>query len=199
MSVDHSGHRQRLRRALNENGMGAFSPHEVIELMLYTALPRRDVNELAHTIDDAFGGVNGLIRASKEELLKLGVSDKTADTLKAYTRCVQAYTESFQKEQKIETNFLRTRGDLERLIQSFSVADKNMLALVSTGREVLLTCDIGDADAARFIAEKALIYDAAEAVVLCRAENRFSAEQEESIRASLRLIDVELKVYTIEQ
>ena len=38
MSVDHSGHRQRLKRAERENGLLSFSPHEVIELMLYILL-----------------------------------------------------------------------------------------------------------------------------------------------------------------
>ena len=58
--------------SLRENGLSSFSPHEVIELMLYTALPRRDVNELAHRLDDAFGGVKGLLDASESELIGAG-------------------------------------------------------------------------------------------------------------------------------
>ena len=197
MSVDHSGHRLRLKKALNENGIMTFSPHEVIELMLYTALPRRDVNEMAHKIDDAFGGVNGLIRAKKEELLALGLSEKTADTLKAYTSCIQAYTESFEEEKSLST-FLRTQGDLEKLFKSCSSEEKRMLALLSTGQEVLQTSEIDVPNAARVIAEKALIYDAAEAVVVCRKDHCFSAQQEENIKASLKLIDVGFKLYTLE-
>ena len=196
MSVDHSGHRQRLKRAMKENGLFSFSPHEVIELMLYTALPRRDVNELAHVIDDALGGVCGLMKASKEELIALGVSERTAEVLKAYTNCVNAYLNSLFRDEEKSVH-IRNRGDLERLLTSLYTPGKRMLALFSSGQEMLFNCEAAGPDIARCIAEKALVYDAASAFLVCGEEDRLSKNQTEEIRKLLNLIDVSFTAYSM--
>ena len=45
MSEDiHSGHRKRMRQRYLSQGLEGFSDHEVLELLLYYAIPRGDVN-----------------------------------------------------------------------------------------------------------------------------------------------------------
>lgn len=189
MSADHSGHRQRLKRALRENGLMTFSPHEVIELMLYTALPRRDVNDLAHEIDRRFGGVCGLMGASESELIAMGLSPKTAGTLRAYADCVRAYTESFQEKTGKEGTYILNRGDLIRLINSLYVPGKRMLALMSASQEVVFTSEI-TGEPERFIAEKALIYDASGAVMVCGQANALTDGEVKETKEKLKLIEV---------
>ena len=41
----HAGHRERLKKRAQEVGLTALPPHEVIELLLFYAVPRQDVNE----------------------------------------------------------------------------------------------------------------------------------------------------------
>ena len=167
MRVNHSGHRQRLKKALRENGLLSFSPHEVIELMLYTALPRRDVNELAHEIDDSLGGVCGLINTDTDRLLSLGLSKKTADTLKAYSACVKAYTASLKDDPENKIGPVLNRGDLERLVRNLFEPGKRILALLSPGWEVIYKGEEeSNKDIARFVAEKALSYDASAALLI---------------------------------
>jgi len=43
------GHRERLRRRFREAGDDALSDYELLELVLFRALPRRDVKPLAKT------------------------------------------------------------------------------------------------------------------------------------------------------
>ena len=194
MSVDHSGHRQRLKRALSENGLMSFSPHEVIELMLYTALPRRDVNELAHKIDDAFGGVSGLLRAKTEEMTALGLSENTARTLRAYADCVEAYSDSFGAPGVYVTN----RRELDALARRVCGGGRCALTLLSSGRELIYTAPMPPGDSVRFVYEKALIYDAAFALVLCAGDAAPSREEISETKRALGLIDVEFDVYTFE-
>ena len=47
-----SGHRARLRARLLGGGDEALGDHEVIEYLLMTAIPRRDVKPLARTLLD---------------------------------------------------------------------------------------------------------------------------------------------------
>ncbi len=52
----HDGHRERMRRRYIEFGGQSFNDHEIIEMLLYYAYPRRDMNEMAHRVLNEFGG-----------------------------------------------------------------------------------------------------------------------------------------------
>ena len=66
--TDHSGHRARKRRQFRDHGIDAFADHEVLELLLYYAVPRRDTNPIAHALMDRFGSLNAVLSAPVEEL-----------------------------------------------------------------------------------------------------------------------------------
>ena len=66
--TDHSGHRARKRRQFRDHGIDAFADHEVLELLLYYAVPRRDTNPIAHALMDRFGSLNAVLSAPAEEL-----------------------------------------------------------------------------------------------------------------------------------
>ena len=130
--MDHSGHRQRLKRAYRENGLMSFSPHEVIELMLYTALPRRDVNELAHKISDQCGGVDGLMRMDRTQMAeKLHLSPRVIETLSAYGAAVRLYSSL----SPMSARRLETRGDKNELIKQVYKPNSRVLVLLGAGRE----------------------------------------------------------------
>lgn len=68
MAVEHAGHRQRMRDRFIQTDLAGFAPHEVLELLLFYAIPQRDVNPLAHRLLDHFGSLYGVMSASVEEL-----------------------------------------------------------------------------------------------------------------------------------
>ncbi|MEY4159849.1 MAG: hypothetical protein RLZZ136_470 [Pseudomonadota bacterium] len=65
---DHSGHRARLRARLITGGDDGLADHEVIEYLLMTAIPRRDVKPLARTLLDRFGSLAGVLNADVRTL-----------------------------------------------------------------------------------------------------------------------------------
>jgi DNA repair protein RadC len=72
----HSGHRQRLRRQFLRTGGQYMADHQLLELALFYALPRRDVNPLAHRLLDRFGSLAGVFDAPPDALLAVdGVSE----------------------------------------------------------------------------------------------------------------------------
>ncbi len=82
----YHGHRDRLRARFLENGPEALQDYELLELVLFMAIPRRDVKPLAKTLLARFGDLPSLLGASAEELMKVdGVSENTAIALKAIT------------------------------------------------------------------------------------------------------------------
>jgi DNA repair protein RadC len=76
------GHRQRLRERFRATGGAGFPDYELIELLLFAAIPRRDVKPLAKTLEKSFGGFAGLISASRECLEAAGLGDGAIDLLK---------------------------------------------------------------------------------------------------------------------
>ncbi len=78
MSI-HDGHRQRLMERFNKEGLDHFDPVQVLELLLFYSIPRRDTNEIAHALLNRFGSVSKVMDASLEELMQVpGVGKNTA-------------------------------------------------------------------------------------------------------------------------
>lgn len=64
------GHRARLRARLLAGGVDALSDHEVIELLLMLAIPRRDVKPLARALLQRFGSLAAVLNADPQVLLR---------------------------------------------------------------------------------------------------------------------------------
>lgn len=80
---DAAGHRARLRKRLLDGGIDALADHEVIEYLLMTAIPRRDVKPLAHSLIKRFGSLAGVLNADAKALaLHPGMGETSAAALK---------------------------------------------------------------------------------------------------------------------
>lgn len=80
----HAGHRQRMMQRF-ETGAEHFQDHEILEVLLYNAIPRTDTNPIAHALIKAFGSLAEVFRGSVKELMLVeGVGKKTAE----YIRCI---------------------------------------------------------------------------------------------------------------
>src|SRR5579859_4675569 len=77
------GHRDRLRERATAGGLSALPDYEVLELLLFRAIPRGDVKPLAKQLLARFGSVSGVLGASLDELKTVaGVGDAVALDLK---------------------------------------------------------------------------------------------------------------------
>lgn len=97
----HEGHRERLRERYIRSGIDAFADHEVLELVLTYAIPRRTTNDIAHSLLARFGSLNAVFSAEVAELTTVqGVGESTAvflhllsDSARLYARQVKKDTE----------------------------------------------------------------------------------------------------------
>lgn len=100
----HEGHRERLRRRILRGGLDALAPHELIEFLLYYAIPRQNVNELAHRLLDRFKSVQGLLDAEFEELMAVeGITAPTARWLCLIRESAEACAQADENTQEILT------------------------------------------------------------------------------------------------
>ncbi len=76
-------HRQRLRARFMAGGAHAVPEYELLELVLFRAIPRRDVKPLARALMDCFGDFNRVVTASEARLRDIsGVGDAVITELK---------------------------------------------------------------------------------------------------------------------
>lgn len=83
MASIHEGHRERLRLRYQEHGASAFTDHEMLELLLTYAIPRRDTNETAHLLLSRFSSLSEVFGAPIELLQSVaGVGPSAAQYLR---------------------------------------------------------------------------------------------------------------------
>ena len=77
------GHRERLRERFRKAGGGALADYELLELVLFRAIPRRDVKPLAKALLARFGSYAEVVAARPERLREIdGLSDAAILELK---------------------------------------------------------------------------------------------------------------------
>jgi DNA repair protein RadC len=74
------GHRERLRARLREAGEAAIADYELLELVLFRAIPRRDVKPLAKALIARFGSFAETIAAAPERLAEVDGMGESAIT-----------------------------------------------------------------------------------------------------------------------
>src|SRR5271169_5696863 len=79
----YHGHRERLCARFREAGSDAVTDYELLELVLFRALPRRDVKPLAKSLIGKFGSFAETIAASPQRLAEVaGLGDAAITELK---------------------------------------------------------------------------------------------------------------------
>lgn len=95
----HEGHRKNLRKSFVTTGLEGKTEHQALELLLTYAMPRIDVNPVAHELIDRFGSLAGVMDADIEELQKVNyISENGAVLLKLIPQLSRMYHESKWKD-----------------------------------------------------------------------------------------------------
>ena len=87
MSI-HDGHRQRLKERFRSEGLDNFNDIQVLELLLFYAVPRQDTNPIAHALLERFGTLAQVLEAPVSELEKVKGVGHNAAVLPQKQRCL---------------------------------------------------------------------------------------------------------------
>lgn len=141
---EHVNHRKRLRERFLTQGLDGFEDHQVLELLLFYAIPRVDTNDTAHRLLNKFGSLRGVLDATHEELVSVeGVGEGAATFLKllmSFDRRLQLsdypakerfntldkignYLVSFYMDEKIEKAYLFCFNNKMEILDYFKLAE----------------------------------------------------------------------------
>lgn len=88
----HAGHRERLKERFLAEGLDNFNEINVLELLLFYCVQRKDTNPLAHRLLDRFGSVYDVVNASANELMQVqGVTKHIATCLSLFSQLNRYY------------------------------------------------------------------------------------------------------------
>ncbi len=125
---EHEGHRERMRARFLQGGLDGFAPHEALETLLFYAIPRRNVNPLAHQLIQYFGSVEAVLSASPQRLCQVPGIGERAASLIALVAALHGYAQRERaQERAVVTNYREAKEYCGHL---FSVTKGEVLYVI---------------------------------------------------------------------
>jgi DNA repair protein RadC len=166
-----AGHRQRLLKRFEDNGIASFADYEIVELLLTYIIPRRDTKPVAKQLIARYKTVWGVLNASADALTDIeGVGKKSA-LLFPLMNQVMAYC---LKEKCADRPVMTQRSDIEAYLRfHFGLRQNEYVAVLflDTGNHVIATDIIAEGTVnqcavyPRRIVQQALQYGAASIII----------------------------------
>jgi DNA repair protein RadC len=98
----YHGHRERLRDRFRDAGPDALSDYELLEMVLFRALPRRDVKPLAKTLITKFGSFAEVVHAPEARLGEIsGLGDAAITEIKLIAATASRVTRGQMKQRTV--------------------------------------------------------------------------------------------------
>lgn len=156
----HRGHRQRLKERALKYGLGSLSEHEKLELLLFFAVARKDLNEPSHELLNTFGSFYNLTHSKRHDIEKInGIGQEASCLLTLLPQFVDWYLES-QQAGPIK---LSTSSHAVKYFKSkFTISDNEeaYLAMLNDKEELIKMVPIGSGSGHEVcINEKLLAYE----------------------------------------
>lgn len=138
----HSGHRKRMMQRLLQE-QDSLHEHEVLEILLYSMLPRINTNPIAHNLINTFGSVKDVFAASVEELSQVdGVGQKTAQQI-YLLGVIFSRLEKSKKHSVMLSCFEQVKEEIEQLFAE-EEKEKFYLFLLNKNYRKIATVDFSD-------------------------------------------------------
>jgi DNA repair protein RadC len=92
----HDGHRERMKKKFVKHGLEIFEDHEMLEMLMFYSVPRKNTNEMAHRLINQFGSITKVFNADIELLQEVeGITQNTATLIKMVPAMLRVFTEDF--------------------------------------------------------------------------------------------------------
>lgn len=205
----HDGHRQRLKERFRREGLDGFTEVQVLELLLFSCIPRRDTNPIAHALIDRYGSFSQVMEAPVEELMKVpGVGESTA----VFLHMVLEAGRYYQVNRNAHATILKTLDQCGEYLVSFFYGrrvETVYLLCMDAKCKVLCCKQIGEGStnsagiSLRKIVETALGANASTVVLAHNHPSGLAIPSEEDIAttrrvaAALRTVEIQLADHII--
>lgn len=135
----HEEHRKRLRKKFISN-CDTMEKHEILELLLSFAIPRRNTNEQAHALLKQFGSVKDVIDAPMDALQSIdGIGERSAVLIKLVGVLTRLYMEDTSPKSRS-----LTKDQIGRILMNKFInrTDETLAMVLFNAKMKMIYCDI---------------------------------------------------------
>ena len=192
MSI-HDGHRQRMKERFLAEGLDNFSDIQVLELLLFYAVPRQDTNPIAHALLERFGTLAQVLETPVAELEKVkGVGHNAAVLLNLSTELGRRY----QVSRMMQTRILASVEECGKYLvpRFFGRRNETVFILCLDAKCKVLGCvEVGEGSVnsagvpVRRIVETALAYNATTVILAHNHPSGLALPSGEDVQTTLRV------------
>ena len=126
----HENHRARLKSRFRDHGLDSFTDIQVLEMLLFYVIPRKDTNPIAHRLLERFQTFSQVLDAPLEELEKVeGIGKEAALFLKMIPASARYYMVDNAKREVILDTFYKCGKYLENFFIGSRVEKVYLLCL----------------------------------------------------------------------
>ena len=148
----NKGHRSRMRNRYLACGFSGFQEHEILEMLLFYALPRVNTNPIAHRLLNTFHSLSGVMDDDITELKKIpGIQDQAAIFLKMMPDLFRCYQLSKEKEEanRVKLEIERKAVMTAHLRNLYTGVSKEQVALIllDNSMQIIEQCFVSDGSA----------------------------------------------------
>lgn len=192
MSI-HNGHRARVKARFTKDGLDGFNEHQVLELLLFYAIPQRDTNEIAHNLLNRFGTLAQVIDAPIKELIKVEGISENAATFLSLIRQLERY---YHVNRSLQTDILTSIDQCgEYLVPFFNGRKQEMVYLLCLDAKCkVLSCRVveeGGVNSAgvsiRKIVDVALTENATSVVLAHNHPSGVALPSDEDVQSTMKI------------
>jgi len=127
---DAKGHRQRLRERFRKNGEQSLADYELLEFLLFSALPRQDTKPIAKAMLKRFGSFASALSAPRPRLKEIkGLSDNSIDALHAVHAAIARYHKAELNERKLLDSWSKVMDYLQAAMELSNIEQFRVLYL----------------------------------------------------------------------
>ena len=130
-SALHKGHRTRMKQRYAKSGIESFQEHEILELLLFFAIPYKDTNALSHELINAFGSMTDVMNAPIQSLKSFkNMTDNAALLLNLVSDICKNYSPN-KKSSDTKAIKAINKNDIKKLLQNkYYGVDKEIVSLI---------------------------------------------------------------------
>lgn len=139
----HDGHRARMRERIRKGGISSLAEHEILEYMLFAFIPRKDTNELAHTLIKEFGSLAGVLCADEEHIRRVaGMTDNAALFLASMPDIFRVYADGIDDESRREDLSVRSKARVFMGTRLYGLKEERACIAALDAHDRLIKCEI---------------------------------------------------------
>lgn len=133
---DNTGHRKRVKEKYSKQGEGAFYDYELLEMLLFYSIPRKDTKHIAKALLKKFGSMDNLLNADVLQISSVDeVGTETARLIKLVVDINKRALDSREKQTAVTSG--KQAGEYFRRLLENEATEKFAVMLMDNGGKII--------------------------------------------------------------